>query len=211
MGHEKTKIKLYRHNRMIQANTTVTVKEEVIPIAFQNGTKYPQVVKGYYVTDNPDIQKALEALGGYKKDFILEQVNGKYLNEDDDEDIPVIEKLRADLVKANEATQEAVEKYDSEAVLVEKLKLKIISKDEMITDLENQLTEIKSAQEAQLDSADSGNSSKDTPQVTEFNSLQEVRDILKAEPFNISGQSLNSEKAIENKAAELGYKYTIKA
>lgn len=64
--------KKYRSLRSFSYATNIIVREKNIVVTFDGGNRSTKT-NGFFVTDNEEIQKALEALPQYNKDFYLEE------------------------------------------------------------------------------------------------------------------------------------------
>ena len=64
--------KKYRSLRSFSYATNIIVREKNIVVTFDGGNRSTKT-NGFFVTDNEEIQKELEALPQYNKDFYLEE------------------------------------------------------------------------------------------------------------------------------------------
>ncbi len=188
------KQKLYRHKTATLAVIKVDFKGKVVPIKFKFGTRYPIKVSGFFITNDPKLQKAIEAHGGFNDTFFLEQVNGKMVHKES-KDTSVEDALRRELESLKMKYKNLLNDFNQEAAMVEKLKAQL---PEAAPDtIKEKVEEVKpEAPKGELKTINVAN-------------LQEAKALLKGEPFNVEAKRLPSQVAVINKAEALGINLII--
>jgi len=70
----KTKVQhFYRSSQYLQHQTYITLNGEQFPILFSGGTRKPYIRFGFFITDNPEIIKAIETDPRFGKEFKRER------------------------------------------------------------------------------------------------------------------------------------------
>ena len=174
--------KTYKHNTATLAVINVVIDGENIEVKFQHGRISPSRVNGFFTTSDKVLQAAIEKHSHYKTKFILEKVNGVLLEEEADVKIVSAVERKLSLLQ---------DKYDS---LVKDFNDKSAELERTILKLSKKKNEPKAAAKPIPDAKES---------VIEVKNLQEAKEILKAEPYNIPAVKMPNPKAIENRAKEL--------
>jgi len=71
-------LKVYQSINAVYFSTDIVLGEKkTIRIAFDNGVRYPKKNNGTYITENPEIQKAIESDASFNVEFKLLRAEGK--------------------------------------------------------------------------------------------------------------------------------------
>lgn len=80
-------LKVYQSINAVYFSTDIMLGEKKsIRIAFDNGVRYPKKNNGTYITDNTEIQKAIEADASFNVEFKLIRSEGKAEEKEKEED-----------------------------------------------------------------------------------------------------------------------------
>jgi len=181
----KKKIKTYRHKTAVNAVITVKVDGEDTLVKFTHGYLSPHRINGFISTPNEKLQKAIEAHSYYKDRFFLESVNGVKIEKE--KDLSDIKKLEGEIELLTDKYETLLKTYNEEAAAHERLKLELGKKKAPV---------VEEKEEVVVE--------KVNPTVITVKNLQEAKEVLKGEPWNVPAKRMPNEKSIENRASELG-------
>lgn len=188
------KSKQYRHKIFINTSISVKVGEGSRIVNFGKGTHYPRRNGMVKVTDEK-LMEAIEKHPDYNKTFFLEKVNGKSIVDIvKDEGVDI--KLRKTLKETEEKYNTLKDEYDTLMAENEILKIKLAKAEK--EEAKNEPTPDTPVDDNNGDGA--GDPTE--PKVIVVKNIQEAKEILKGEPYNVSGRSLTSETATINRAKE---------
>ena len=103
-------IKRYQLLKVLSLATHFKVDDNTVTVRFMNGIRTPELIRGRFTTDDPNLQKAIEESKGFNVDYFLEN-----------EVMPEIEEVKADvpMTKVIKEPAEKPAKKEKEKEVVE--------------------------------------------------------------------------------------------
>lgn len=184
------KSKIYRHKTFVSATIALKLGEEGFSANFKNGSVYPRK-NGFFKTNDPKIQDAIEKHPRYNIDFFLEKVNGKYIA-----DAGKAESIDISLKREYKELEAKYNKLiDDYNTLVAEHEVLIQRGIKPTKKVEKPTKKVEKPAE--------------TPKEIVVKNMQEAREILKGEPYNVPGNTMSGNTAINNRAKELGVEIKV--
>lgn len=200
----KAQRKVYNSIGFLNATTQIMVNGKKMTIEFRGGARYPKVTFGQFVTDDKDVQKALEKDKQFNKLYKLVKIDGEFT-----EPVKVVLSPEAQVKKLTELNanlQKELQDYKENGVPVEDKKI-IEAYKIQVTEQAAEIEKLKGIVKELEDKLGKEPVKEQEPNIyPDVLNMQGARDVL-IKDFDVEVNRLPNRKAVLNKAKMLNVQF----